>query len=79
MLGMACHMVYQTITCAIDNSILKKCFRSRDIIEACPDLNHNTCRTFPSKHAEGNGNTTELFVRMSRGLYTLKLPRKYGL
>ena len=73
------HNVYQTITCAIDNGILKERFRSRDIVEACPELKHNTCRTFLSKHAEGNRNTTELFDRVIRGLYTLKLPRKYGL
>ena len=78
-LYVARHNVHQTITCVIDNSILKERFRGGNIIEACPELEHNTCRTFLSKHAEGKGNTTELFVRVSRGLYTLKLLRKYGL
>ena len=73
------HVTYGAILDAIDDGRLKEPFRSGDIIKACPNLNPITCRTFPSKHVEGNGKASELFVRMSRGLHILKLPRKYGM
>ena len=73
------HTVYRAIVDAVDDGRLKEPFRSGDIIEACPNLDPLTCGNFPSKHAEGNGQTSELFVRVSRGLYRLKRPRKYGL
>ena len=78
MLDMMPHTVYRAIVDAIDDGRLKEPFRSRDIIEACPNLDPLTCGNFLSKHAECNGKTSELFVRVSRGLYTLKRPRKYG-
>jgi hypothetical protein len=32
--------------------------------------------TFLPKHCEGNGYTTEHFIRVERGLYRLKSPRR---
>jgi hypothetical protein len=42
---------------------------------ACPGWAENTYGTFLAKHAEGNGNTTELFIRVKPGLYKLNIRR----
>lgn len=38
---------------------------------ACPGWANRTYHTFLGKHAAGNRKTTELFVRVGRGLYRL--------
>lgn len=48
---------------------LKEPFRAADVKKACPDWVDNLSRTFLSKQAVGNGETTELFMLVQRGLY----------
>jgi hypothetical protein len=49
---------------------LKEPFGPEDIRRACPGWAFNTYTVFLSKHAVGNpGKTTELFERISPGLY----------
>ena len=74
------HKVYRTIIEAVEKGILKEPFSSNDIIKACPNLVKSTCRTFPRKHRKGNpGMNSELFVMVSKGLFKLIRPYKYGI
>lgn len=47
-------------------------FNSAMLKQACPGWADGTYHTFPGKHAVGNGQTTELFIRVRRGFYRLK-------
>lgn len=46
-------------------------FNAQMVKRACPGWANRTYHTFLSKHAVGNGTTTELFVRVKRGFYRL--------
>jgi len=46
-------------------------FNAASVKAACPGWAEHTCFTFLGKHAVRNGQTTELFVRVGRGLYRL--------
>ena len=48
---------------------LNEPFSANDIRDSCPGWAYKTYNTFLSKHAIGNGKTTELFERVSLGLY----------
>jgi len=79
------HWIYRTIISAVKEGRLKEPFSRKDLQNACPDLNKNTCLTFPAKHRIGNpGKNTELFIRITKQRFetvTFKLvrPFKYGL
>jgi hypothetical protein len=48
-------------------------FNAAMVRHACPGWAKKTYNVFLSKHAVGNGATTELFVRISPGFYRLKI------
>jgi hypothetical protein len=50
---------------------LKEPFSADMVRRACPGWADKTYGVFLPKHAIGNGGTTELFVRIDRGLYKL--------
>jgi hypothetical protein len=50
---------------------LSQPFNAEMVKRACPGWANKTYHTFLGKHAIGNRNTTELFVRVGRGLYRL--------
>ena len=56
---------------AVAKDLLKEPFRAADVRRAGVRCAATTPGTFLSKHRVGNGNTTELFVRVGRGLYKL--------
>ena len=58
---------------AVRTGRLSEPFSSSHVKTTCPGWADQTYRTFLAKHAEGNGQTTELFTRVSRGRYILKL------
>jgi hypothetical protein len=62
------------IFAAVQSGRLSEPFGPETLKRACPGWAERTYRTFLPKHAEGNGQTTELFVRVDRGLYKLKHP-----
>jgi hypothetical protein len=57
---------------AVKSGRLAQPFDAAKVRRACPGWAHKTYNVFLSKHAVGNGRTTELFVRISPGLYRLK-------
>jgi len=57
---------------AVQAGRLKEPFNAAMVKSACPGWAEKTYHTFLGKHAEGNGNTTELFVCVSRGRYRLR-------
>ena len=57
---------------AVAEGRLKEPFRAADVRRARVRCAASTPGTFLSKHCVGNGRTTELFVRVGRGLYRLK-------
>lgn len=58
---------------AVKSIKLKEPFTAEDVHKACPSIPLSTCRTFLPKHRVGNpGGYTELFIRVSKGLYKLK-------
>ncbi len=59
---------------AVRNGRLTEPFDAAMVKKACPGWAERTYHTFPGKHAFGNGATTELFVRVERGLYKLLSP-----
>jgi hypothetical protein len=61
------------ILAAVRSGRLDEPFNAAMIAVACPGWAARTYHVFPAKHAEGNGKTTELFVRVGRGLYRLKI------
>ena len=56
---------------AVKSRKLSQPFNAAMVKKACPGWADRTYHTFFGKHAVGNGNTTELFVRVGRGLYRL--------
>ena len=59
----------QRIRSAVRSGKLGQKFRAADVNKL---LGIDWAGTFLPKHCEGNGHTTEHFVRVSRGLYRLK-------
>jgi len=59
------------IYAAVGSGRLKEPFDAAMVKEACPGWADRTYHVFLGKHAVGNGSTTELFVRVDRGLYRL--------
>jgi hypothetical protein len=64
------------IYAAVRSGTLCEPFNAEMVRRACPGWADKTYNVFLSKHAVGNGKTTELFVRVERGLYRLKKPRQ---
>lgn len=62
------------IYAAVKSGKLIQPFDAAMVKKACPGWANRTYHTFLGKHTVGNGNTTELFVRVGRGLYRLKNP-----
>jgi hypothetical protein len=60
------------IYATVESGKLKEPFRAASVRIACPGWAEHTYSTFLAKHAVGNGKTTELFVRVTRGLYRLR-------
>jgi hypothetical protein len=60
------------IHAAVKSGSLKQPFNAAMLKQACPGWSPRTYSVFPAKHAVGNGTTTELFVRVGRGLYRVK-------
>jgi hypothetical protein len=54
---------------AVQSGKLVQPFDAAMVKQACPGWADKTYHVFLSKHAVGNGTTTELFDRVSRGLY----------
>ncbi|WP_146149201.1 hypothetical protein [Nitratireductor sp. StC3] len=61
------------IYAAVRSGRLREPFSAREVKAACPGWADNTYRVFLSKHAVGNGRTTELFVRIAPGRYRLMI------
>jgi hypothetical protein len=59
----------QMIRAAIGDGRLGPTFRAADVNAA---IGITFAGTFLPKHCVGNGKTTELFVKLERGLYRLK-------
>ncbi len=59
------------IYAAVKSGKLRQPFDGAGIRHACPGWANHTYFTFCGKHAVGNGKTTELFIRVGRGRYTI--------
>jgi hypothetical protein len=57
---------------AVRSGKLKQPFTAAMVKRACPGWADRTYHTFLAKHAEGNGYTTELFIRVAPGSYELR-------
>lgn len=67
--------IYKKIVTAVQNGSLVEPFSIRDFTRACKGIANNTYNTFLSKHRKGNpGKYSEMFIRVSRGIYRLKKP-----
>lgn len=62
---------------AVQQGRLKEPFGAADVKRACPGWAESTYKVSLAKHAVGNGATTELFERVSTGLYRT-LPRLHS-
>jgi hypothetical protein len=62
------------IYAAVKSGKLKQPFDAAMLKQACPGWAARTYSVFTAKHAVGNGKTTELFVRVGRGLYRTSEP-----
>jgi hypothetical protein len=62
------------IYAAVHSSRLAEPFNAAMVKCACPGWAERTYRAFLSKHAVGNGATTELFKRVAPGFYRLATP-----
>jgi hypothetical protein len=60
------------IYAAVKSGKLKQPFTAAMLEQACPGRAAKTYSLFISRHAVGNGKTTELFVRVGHGLYRIK-------
>jgi hypothetical protein len=60
------------IYAAVQSGRLAQPFDAAMVKQACPGWADKTYHTFLSKHAVGNGTTTELFVRADRGFYRVR-------
>jgi hypothetical protein len=56
---------------AVKSGKLSQPFNARMVKRACPGWADKTYNVFLSKHAVGNGTTTELFVKVAHGFYRL--------
>jgi hypothetical protein len=54
---------------AVKSGRLRQPFNAALVKRACPGWAEKTYSVFLSKHAVGNGTTTELFVRVATGFY----------
>lgn len=63
------------IYAAVHSGRLREPFNAEMVRRACPGWAHKTYNVFLSKHAVGNGATTELFVRVASGSYKLITPK----
>lgn len=61
------------IYAAVRSGKLAEPFNAAMAKKACPGWAEGTYHTFFGKHSVGNGSTTELFVRVERGYYRLKI------
>ena len=59
------------IYAAVRSGKLAQPFNAAMVKRACPGWAEGTYHTFLGKHAVGNNQTTELFVRVGRGEYRL--------
>jgi len=59
------------IYAAVQSGKLKEPFNAAMVRLACPGWAERTYHPFLAKHAVGNGQTTELFVRIGRGQFRL--------
>jgi len=60
------------IYAAVRSGKLAEPFNAAMVKIACPGWAERTYYRFLSKHAKGNGKTTELFIRVGPGFYKLK-------
>lgn len=56
---------------AVKSGKLRQPFNAAMLERACPGWAPKTYAVFLGKHAVGNGRTTELFVRVERGVYRI--------
>ena len=74
------HKTYGAIVRAVKARTIKEPFTAKDLRNGGLGIPHNTCGTFPHKHAVGNpGNNSELFERVAPGKFRCLRPFKYGL
>ncbi len=59
------------VCAAVKSGKLLQPFNAATVKKACPGWADRTYHTFLGKHAVGNGHTTEIFMRVGRGLYRL--------
>ena len=59
---------------AVRDGVLSEPFDAAMVRSACPGWADHTYNTFLGKHSVGNGKTSELFVKVRRGLYKLRDP-----
>ena len=59
---------------AVRDGVLSEPFDAAMVRCACPGWAGRTYNTFLGKHSVRNGKTSELFVRVRRGLYKLRDP-----
>jgi len=77
---MAGHKAYSAIVKAVGDGRLCEPFSKADFEEECPGFGMGTYNAFLDKHAVGNpGGSSELFVRISPGLFKCVRPFRYGL
>jgi len=74
------HKVYSAIVKAVRTGKLKEPFTNNDFRKACPGFADGTYNVFLNKHRIGNpGGNSELFKRISPGIFELVRPVKYGI
>jgi hypothetical protein len=67
--------IYTSIVNAVENGSLNEPFSVTDFRRTCRGFAYNTYTTFLAKHRKGNpGNYSEMFIRVSEGVYKLKRP-----
>ena len=77
---MAGHAVYRAVVRAVKRKSLMEPFNAKEFRKACPGFADSTYGTFLGKHEENNpGGNSRLFKRVSRGVYKLLRPFKYGM
>ena len=74
------HKVYRSIVKAVRSGNLKEPFSNRDFRNACPGFGRGTYNAFLHKHRIGNpGGNTELFIKVSPGIFRCIRLFKYGV
>jgi len=67
--------IYTSIVNAVNNGFLNEPFSINDFRNHCRGFADNTYNTFLSKHCKDNPcGYSEMFVRVSEGMYKLKMP-----